>query len=226
MIFKGERIRFDKENLPSYVFKFNVAMVAFFIGWFIFCAPPMIAMGCIFGESWEFYVTFVTMFAIFFIGLAILYFVALKLRERLVAECAAELEEKLADMPLERAAEILTERGIINENGFIASRGDLFGEKVVPFGQADFSVYCDGYYLYWEGRYLKKKTHPLVLNIYCDLHDGADVSGCASFELDGALFNFLDKRGLVKDLESNRDFYYLKADKKNLVRRAFGFRLK
>lgn len=39
MIFRGETIRFDKNNLPPYVFGYNVAMVTFFVAWFVLCVP-------------------------------------------------------------------------------------------------------------------------------------------------------------------------------------------
>lgn len=226
MIFRGETIRFDKSNLPPYIFKFNVAMVTFFAAWFALCVPPCIAVGCTFGESSVTYITMGSLFALFFIGLLILYIVALKLRERLVSERAAELEEKFRDIPLDTATEILKERGVINDNGFIASRGDIFGGKVVPFDKAELSVYAAGYEIGVTGHSIKKVTHPLKINIYLGLSDGVDVEDLATYDLDGALFNFLDKRNLIKNYEDNRGFILLKTDKSNFVRYAFGFKLK
>ena len=117
-------------------------MLIFFAVWFVTCLPALIAVGAIYGDAAEFYIVLGSLFGAFLIGVLILYTVALKLRERLVSERAAELEKKFSDMPL-----------------------------------------------------------------------------------DEALFNFLDKRNLAR-YEDNKDFVYLKNDKKNFCRKAFGFRIK
>lgn len=225
MIFKWETIRFDRENIPPYIFKFNVALVVYFAAAFAAFIAAAIPIGLCLGDFAEmiFCLCFV---AAFIAGTAAFYIVALRLRERLVAERAAELEKKFYDMPIEEAEKILTERGVIKENNFVCTHGDIFGEKPVPFGKAEVYVYESACDIILKGHAVKTVTHPLKIEIYADIYDGVDVSEpCARYKLDCALFNFLDKRNLV-NYEDNRGFYYLKTDKKNFVRKAFGFKLK
>jgi len=113
LILKGQSISFDKELMPPYIINFNVFMLAFFAGCFVIYTPAIIAAGVIYGEATEFYIVLGSMFGAFLIGVLILYTVALKLRERLVSERAAELEEKFSDMPFDEAEEILRSGGVI-----------------------------------------------------------------------------------------------------------------
>lgn len=227
MILKGQPISFDRHTQPMYVIKFNIVMVCFFIGWLILCTPTLITVGCIYGERPEFYITFGVLFGLFLVGVLILYIVALKLRERIVSERTAEIEEKFADMPLDEATRILKERGVITDDGFVSERGDLFGGKVVPFDRAEILVLGNGQEIYADGQNFKVRTHPLYIETFVHLFDGVEVrEPCATYDLDGALFNFIDKRDLIKNLEENGDFIFLKLDKRNFCRRALGFKLK
>ena len=108
MVLKG-RISFDKKNLPPYVFKYNVALIGFFIGWFVLCLPPIIAVAVHFGESFTTYAVMIALFGLFAVGFIIYYIIAMCLRKRLVNECAAKLEEEFKDMSLEEARAALKE---------------------------------------------------------------------------------------------------------------------
>lgn len=230
MVLKGQPISFDKENQPLYVYKFNVAMVVFFAAWFVICTPIMITCGFLYGESFEFFLSFGVSFGAFFLGLLILYIVALKLRERIVADRAAELEAKFTDMPLDEATRILKERGVITDVGFVSETGDLFGSKIVPFEKARVSVCGRGQEIYIDAKGMhgvRIRTTPMRIETTAVIYDGADIrTPHAEYELDCALYNFLDKRNLV---DAEADCYWferLKNDKKNFCRKALGFGLK
>lgn len=207
------KISFDKENLPPYIFKFNIALVVFFAAWFVLCLPPVIVLGCVYGESPVTYITMIAVFAAFFIGLLILCTVALLLRKRLVEERAAQLEVEFADMPLDEATQALKSDGKITDYGFITGEGDVFGNRVIPFDKSEFCFYP----------YAQASTISFIAEIYDS--DSEDGFGYA-YVVDRAMFNFLDKRGFNLDLESNKSFAYLKHNKKNFCRYAFGFKLK
>lgn len=225
MILKGT-ISFDKENLPSYIFKYNVAMVSFFAGWFVLCLPPMIAVGYIYGENPATYITMIALFGLFFIGLLILYITAMKLRERLIDERTAEIEEEFADMPLEKAEAILKGKGIITESGFVA-QSDVFGNTVIPFEKLNYYVMAR-LYVFKHGSIVQLWTRPskidVFLQVYTDGENGVEYED--EYPLDGALFNFLDKRNLITNYEDNRDFALLKDNKRNFCRMALGYKMK
>lgn len=228
MILKGQPISFDKKLMPPYIIKFNIAMLIFFGAWFVVCVPAMTAVGFIFEESAEFYITFGVSMGGFFVGLGIFYIVALRLRERLVDERTADLEREFKDMPLDEATEILKQRGVINDTGFIVG-DEPFDEKCVPFDAGEISVSPVFRIAYGFGHSRKYKVNALKIEMHVDIYVRLD-SGCPLVVypiglLDCALFNFLDKKNLVV-YEYNRDFCYLKGDKKNLVRNILGFRLK
>lgn len=212
MILRGQ-LSFDKHNLPSFIFKFNVALVGFFAAWFALCVPTMVAVGVIYGERVETYATMIALFSVFFVGLGIYYLIALKLRKRLVEVNAAHLEEEFTDMPLETAEEILKQRGIINDKGFVVPEEDVFGAKIIPFGRAECSLFS---YLSAFG---------IGVKVYVYDVDGADGEDDLVLPVDGALFNFLDKRNLI-NCEDNVYFKYFKKDKINFCRQVFGFKTK
>ena len=164
---------------------------------------------------------------VYFTGVLILYLIALKLRERLVSESARELENKFADMPLEQAARKLIKQGIITENGFIADRDGVFSNNVIPFDRLYYFIYSQWFVL--KGRRLVRvRTSPCGIDVFLQVHsaDEDTVQFEEEYPLDGALFNFIDKRGFIKDYENNREFALLKQDKKNFCRLSLGFKLK
>lgn len=80
----------------------------------------------------------------------------------------------------------------------MSTRGDLFGEKIIPFDKAKIFVYSEGRKIIYDGRSLKFKAHPLRVDFYAELFDGVDAGeACQLWAMDAALFNFLDKRNLV-----------------------------
>ena len=215
-----EPIRFDKENLPPFIFKYNVAWISFIAAWFILCLPMMIATGYAFGDSIETFAAIFGLFGVLILGLIIFHIVALKLRIRLVDECAAALEKEFVDMPLEQAEQILKDNGVINDYGFIADEGDVFiadegdvfGISTVAFDIAEFALYAHA-----EGSRVA-----CIAKIQCD----ENYDTIRTVVVDCALYNFLQKRNFHIDLESNKDFALLINDKKNFCRRAFGFKIK
>ena len=211
MILKGQ-ISFNKKHLPTCVFKFNVALICFFAAWFALCVPAMVTVGVIYDERVETYATMIALFSVFFVGLGIYYLIALKLRNRLVEVNAVRLEEEFTDMPHDKAEEILKQRGIISDNGFVMKDDDVFGAKIIPFDRAECSVFAS------------MSTSGIGLKVYIydvEGDDGADMV----LTVDGALFNFLDKRNLI-DYKGNIDFGYFKKDKRNFCRQVFGFKIK
>ena len=206
------KISFDKQNLPPYIYKFNIAFVVFAIGWFVLCVPVMVAVGCIYDESPVTYIVMATMFAAFFLGLLIFWVVGLFLRRRVVDDCVARLDEQFADMPLEEATQILKSRGRITEYGFNTGLFDLYGEIIIPFDKAEFGFYTE--------------TYVTRISLIAVIHDADRETVAFATEVDRALFNYLDKSGLNLDLENNHSFAYLKSNKKNFCRQALGFRIK
>lgn len=206
------KISFDKANLPPYIYKFNIALITFFIGWFVVCAPAMIAVGYVYGESPITYIAMAIMFATFFLCLLIFCIVALRLRKKVVEECASRIEEQFADMPLEEATQILKSKGRITEYGFNTGLFDLYGEIIIPFEKAEFVFY--------------PTSHITQITFIAEVYDSERETIGFACEVNRALFNFLDKSGLNLDLENNRAFVYLKNDKKRLCRLALGFRRK
>lgn len=227
MILKG-RISFDKKNLPGYIFKFNVAMMIYLAAYLVIYTSACIAIGLTLGDDAAGIFT-VTTTGVFLIGVLAFYIIAMKFRERLVSEKAAELKEKFADMPMEEAKAELIKKGIITEGGFVC-REDVFGKNILPFGEAEFSCWILARAFIGHGHALNK-IPPTEINIRATVYAVADEDDeeeppIISYELDRELFNFLDKSGFDLDLENNIDFVYLKYDKKNFCRKAYGFRLK
>lgn len=227
MILKGP-IRFDKQNLPSYVYKFNVALICFFVAWFIICVPIMVAVGYVNGENIATYVTMLSLFGVVSAGLLIYKLVALKLQKRLVDDCAAQLEGEFINMPLEEAEEILKQRGIISDDGFVLPKKDVFGKRIIPFEKAQCEVYPIASYqwkLYKEAinALPYKPDEKFYINVNVHVYDGdGDEETELYVNLDRALFNFLEKSNNI-DCEN---IECLKKDKKHFCRLALGFNTK
>ncbi|MDE7306047.1 MAG: hypothetical protein K2N33_01515 [Clostridia bacterium] len=75
----------------------------------------------------------IAMFALFFIGLTIFYFLEIKLHKKLIVERTAELEKKYCDMPFEDAKRILKENEVISDTGFLVS------EKIAVFNKEEIT---------------------------------------------------------------------------------------
>lgn len=225
MILKG-RISFDKRNLPPYIYRFNVAMVVFFAASLAVLLAAGVAIGLTLGDDAEMY--FVLSFLAVFLAATLAFIIiGLRLRERLINERTAELEKQFADMPLEEATAELIRQGIITENGFVCDKDGVFGKETVPFEKLNYGVY--GQIFIKSGhRFVQYWTRPSNPDVFLSVR--TDDSGIAEFQneypLDGALFNFIDKRGLITDYEKNKDFALLKSDKKNFCRMALGFKPK
>lgn len=227
MILKG-RISFDKKNLPGYIFKFNVAMVVYLAAYLAVYTALCITIGLTLGDDAAGIFT-VASTGVFLIGVLAFFIIAMKFRERLVSEKAAELKEKFADMPLEEAKAELIKKGIITEDGFVC-REDVFGKNILPFGEAKFSFLIQSS-KYIGYRHNVKELPSTDIKIHVCIYgvpdeDAEEDAPEIFYELDRALFNFLDKSGFDLDWEDNKEFVYLKYDKENLCRKAYGFRLK
>ena len=119
----------------------------------------------------------------------------------MIADRAAELEDRFKDIPLNEAAEILRQNHVINDSGFICEDKEVFSETAVPFVEARFAF---GFYV----EYTK-----IVLTVVGGRNGSDEVS--AVFALDGALYNFLIKKGF--DLSGNYVFDLLINDKKKFA---------
>lgn len=194
-------ISLDKKNLPRYLFKLNVALVAFFIAWFVLGVPLMVTVGCIYDESVITYAVMGSTFALFFIGLAIFWLLDVKLNKRFIRQRAAELEKEFCDMPFEEAERVLKERGIITDKGFIVKGDGVFGgETVVPFEDTVFDL------LFFQ--LVQRVNMDIVLYKY-------DGDRFGSFPLDCVTYNFLKNKDT--DIKENEIFNLLVSDKKEFA---------
>lgn len=191
-------ISLDKQNLPPYIFGYNVALVCFIIGWFVICLPVTVTVGVIYDESPITYGVMIGAFALFFIGLAAFAAAFPKLRRRLVQDRSAELEERFADMPQDKAEEILKQNGIISDDGFTVD-DEVFGSNTISFENAVLTFAADVFH----------SRITVIVGIWAgkeNLTFDSELSLAAVREMDGALFNFIVKRGLA---ESDNEFLNL-----------------
>ena len=192
------------KNQPKYLYKLNLALVLFFILWFLLGVPLMVTVGCIYDENVITYIVMGCTFAVFFIGLAIFFAVGIKLNARLISERAAELEKKFAEMPFDEAADILKANGIIADCAFIIDDGGIFGKNTLPFeaAQLEFTFYS--------------VETQIFLGILIYDSDGENAGG---FELDRAAYNYLlNKRLKIINAEYFDPFVN---DKKSFVKFVF-----
>lgn len=201
-------IRLDKKNLPSYIYKLNVALVAFFAFWFTAVVAVMVTIGCIYGESVITYGTMIGGFALFFLGLAVFWIADNKLYKRLINERTAELEKEFVEMPYSEAERILKEKGIITDIGFAV--GGVFGSEILPFEKCLFGLSFE----------LLKSAD---IDLWIFIQDNqADVKfnseKKAKYRLDCALFNFLANSDT--EIKNNDEFNLLIRDKKQFATNA------
>ncbi len=211
MVLKG-KISFDKKNLPPYIFFYNVALITFLIAWLALCLPLMAVIGIIYGEAIITYITMIVSFSIFAVGMLIFVVLASRLRKRLVDEKCAEIEKEFEDMPLEQATQILKDKGVINESGFILKE-DIFGNKVVPFDRMQFLFYAYA---------------SLSEICYCiALAEKDDNKLQAIYSLDGALYNFLNKYGFDINYKEwdKKAFSWIAKEKRLLCKVILGYRI-
>ena len=74
------------KNQPKYLYKLNLALVLFFILWFLLGVPLMVTVGCIYDENVITYIVMGCTFAVFFIGLAIFAVAYVKLYNSFINE--------------------------------------------------------------------------------------------------------------------------------------------
>ena len=199
MVLKG-KISFDKKNLPPYIFFYNVALITFLIAWLALCLPLMAVIGIIYGEA---IITYITL---------IFVVLASRLRKRLVDEKCAEIEKLFVDMPIEQATQILKDKGVINESGFILKE-DIFGNKVVPFDRMQFLFYAYA---------------SLSEICFCiALAEKDDNKLQAIYSLDGALYNFLNKYGFDINYKEwdKKAFSWIAKEKRLLCKAILGYRI-
>lgn len=189
-------INLDKRQ-PKYLYKLNVALVLFFILWFLLGVPLMVTVGCIYDESSITYIVLGCTFAVFFIGFAIFIVIEKKLNKRIIEERTAQLEEEFCDMPFEEAERILKERGIITDSGFVV-KGDMFGEEVAPFEEV------------WIDLYFSLAASAKI--DLCVFSNKSSFKRIAKYGLDCAMYNFLVNKDT--QIKSNTVFNLLVEDKK------------
>ena len=200
-----EILKNERENFPDYYLKYNRAVVLPFVIAFIFGPLIVLAVsipiGIKYGEHILTFVPFIAWSAVLALFTALYVVIGKRVKKRLIADRAAELEDRFKDIPLNEAAEILRQTHVINDSGFICEDKEVFSETAVPFGEARFAF---GFYV----EYTK-----IVLNIAVGRNGSDEVS--AVFALDGALYNFLIKKGF--DLSGNYVFDLLINDKKKFA---------
>ena len=211
MVLKG-KISFDKKNLPPYIFFYNVALITFLIAWLALCLPLMAGFWNFFGGGKKKKINIIINFFLFFVGVFIFFFLASRLRKRLVDEKCAEIEKEFEDMPLEQATQILKDKGVINESGFILKE-DIFGNKVVPFDRMQFLFYAYA---------------SLSEICFCiALAEKDDNKLQAIYSLDGALYNFLNKYGFDINYKEwdKKAFSWIAKEKRLLCKVILGYRI-
>lgn len=172
----------------------------------------MVTVGCIYDENVITYIVMGCTFAVFFIGLAIFAVAYVKLYNRFINERVAELEEEFCDMPFEEAEQILKERGIITDIGFIIKNDDVFGEEVLSFNEAQLGF---GYSI------ANTKICPHVcLGVKGQLmFDNTK----AFYEMDRALYNFILKSDFNFNKGADLCFELFKNNKKEFTKFALKY---
>lgn len=210
-------ISLDKKNLPSYLFKLNVALVSFFIAWFALGVPLMVTIGCLYGEDVITYAVMASTFAMFFVGLAIFVIIDKKLHKRLIEERTAELEQEFCDMPFEEAKELLLKNGVITDDGFAVAEGVFAECAVVPFKEAKL-----------EFGYSSANTK-IYLSVCLGVKGQLMFDNTKAFyEMDKALYNFILKSGFdffSDEINTDGDlcFELFKNDKKEFAKIALKY---
>lgn len=192
-------ISFDRKTLPPSVYKFNCAFIIFCAVWFIVSVPIMVTIGIIYDESYTTFAVMIAGFSSFFIGLFVFYLVSYKMRKILIAERTDDLEKEFCDMPLQEAEEILKQRKIIDDNGFIIQ--DVFQDNSIPFENAKliFDYYVEHTFL----------------NINLTITDKKDLNVNRLkrvIVVDGAVFNYL-----IKKCDKLNSFFNLLKNDKNAL---------
>lgn len=181
-------INLDKKNLPRHLYKLNVALVIFFVGWFVISTPIMITVGCLYGEKPINYIVMGVVFALYFIGPIIFIIIDYTLHKRFILQRTAELEEEFRDMLFEDAARTLEERGVITDRGFVVEGEGFLKKQVVPFEEVLLSL-----------DYLGLVSR---VNIDIDVYwSNGDYAG--NLQLDRAMYNFFKDKDLrIKDYKA------------------------
>lgn len=103
-------------------------------------------------------------------------------RKKLIEQRKAELEEEYADMSFEEARAALTERGVINETGFVLPNMGKVGEVVPVLPYKDASIYL-------FSANICSKVFTVVS--FCNQSGGV----MAEYLVDRELYNYLQKVG-------------------------------
>ena len=199
-----QKISFNKTKLPPYIFKFNVALCSFIVGWFALCLPAVIAVGCVFDESPVTYGVMIGAFALFFAGMIIYAAVYAGLKKRLVAQRAKELEEEFTDMSLKEAEEALALSGVL-EGGSFVCESDVFGKITLPVEKCALILGAG------------IADYKPVISIAVFTAEDMQLKGVLN--VDRALYNFIDKSNI--DLSANEVFELFKKDKKQFTKLLF-----
>ena len=118
-----EILKSERENFPDYYLKYNRAVVLPFVIAFIFGPLIVLAVsipiGIKYGEHILTFVPFIAWSAVLALFTALYVVIGKRVKKRLIADRAAELEDRFKDIPLNEAAEILRQNLVINYCGFI-----------------------------------------------------------------------------------------------------------
>ena len=188
-----------RKNQPKFSYKLNVALVSFFAFWFTAVVAVMVAIGCIYGENVVTYGVMIGGFALFFIGVAVIYFLKKMLYGKYVDALTAKFEKDFAVIPFEEAERILKERGVITETGFAVGDG-VFGEETIPFETALFYLETE-----FDG------NAEMKLCVY----SMGENRNKAVYTFDGAMLSFLS--GKETNLDYNEEIMLLRRNKREFA---------
>lgn len=135
----SEKKYYNQKFLPKYMRIINVVV------------PTIIVVVLVVGLAVLFYLghkgvldsTIVTIAVLIMIAILLIIVLAIPLtfRKKLIDLRKAELEEEYSDMSFEEAKAALTERGIINETGFVITSMEKMGDVVPVLPYKDASIY-------------------------------------------------------------------------------------
>lgn len=132
----SEKKYYNKKFLPTYMRNINIALPTVII------AVLVIGLVAVFLVPEDFKTpALIALIATFVVTLIVLLIVFGVFNKKLVAQRKAELEEDLPETGFEEAKAALTERGVINETGFVITTMEKMGDVVPVLPYKDAKIY-------------------------------------------------------------------------------------
>ena len=198
-----QKSKLKKEFMPKYYRTFGtvgIALLTCALVGFIVCVACFMAFDS--DAANPFYAILLIAYLVVMLVLCIVYIIiASKYQKKIILQRTQEIESEFVDLPFEEATATLIERQVIKDYGFIANVGGYAGVLVVPFDEANVSVYS-------ANVYTKVCTAIVITN-----REGVVI---AEHMVDNVLFNFICKKGVRMNFVGLSK--YLVSDKKEFVR--------